>query len=146
MRDGQQLNAITTLANDLNLIPSIYVWQLTDACNFSFRDSDTLFWPPWPTACSVHTQPRYTYLKEIQSLRQLKRYLYPCIWEDALRGDCRENLVLQAWFAFHLICDPGPIPELPFPFFILNTGQQLSSPASCLFLPLFCFLQMRKYF
>lgn len=81
--DGQQLNAITTLANDLNLIPSIYVWQLTDACNFSFRDSDTLFWPPWPTACSVHTQPRYTYLKEIQSLRQLKRYLYPCIWEDA---------------------------------------------------------------
>lgn len=41
----QSLRALTTLEEDLGLVPSIYVGWLTTAHYSSFKESDLLFWP-----------------------------------------------------------------------------------------------------
>jgi hypothetical protein len=54
---AQWLKALVTLAENLDLHKySAPTWRFTSVCNFSSRESITLFWPPWVLqAYGTHT-------------------------------------------------------------------------------------------
>lgn len=45
------------LAEDQSSIPSTHFRLFTAACNFSFKKSDTFFWPPGVPTLMSHTNP-----------------------------------------------------------------------------------------
>lgn len=54
----QQLSTLAILLENPSLVPSTCFRQFTAACISSYRDSDTLFWPPQtPTHIHTHTSP-----------------------------------------------------------------------------------------
>ncbi|EDL86434.1 rCG56744 [Rattus norvegicus] len=56
----QPLRGLAAFPEDLNSVPSTLIRLLTTTCNYSFRGSDTLFWPlctpAFPCMCThTHT-------------------------------------------------------------------------------------------
>lgn len=47
------------VAEDQSSIPSTHFRLLTAACNSSFRESDTFFWPPRVPTLMSHTNPTH---------------------------------------------------------------------------------------